>query len=127
MPFFGNLLLAHKEADSVQAQRMLGTINVRKFNNFFPFIYYLLSLNDDSTFKKHNNDAYQLDIHQQVLIPQNNSNSCACFLDLYIYIQNREFHTRLFDKRVNISFNFIRMASYWSNIPRKMFYERTGA
>ena len=27
-PFFGNLILAHKEADWFKAQRKLGTINV---------------------------------------------------------------------------------------------------
>ena len=50
-PFFGNLSLAHKEADWVKAQCKLGTINVQKINNFFWFINVLLSLNDDSTIK----------------------------------------------------------------------------
>ena len=72
-------------------------------------------------------DIYELDIYQQVLIPQNNSNSCASFLDFNIYIENGEFHTRLFDKRDTFSFDFIRMQFYCSNIPSKMFYGRTGA
>ena len=55
-PFFANLFLAHKEADWVKVQRKLGTINVRKMNNFFRFIDDLLSLNDDSTFEKHYKD-----------------------------------------------------------------------
>ena len=37
-PFFANLFLAYKEADWLKAQRKLGTINVRKINNFFRFI-----------------------------------------------------------------------------------------
>ena len=35
---------------------------------------------------------------QLELKKENNSNSCASFLDLYIYIENGEFYTRLFDK-----------------------------
>ena len=56
VPFFANLFLAHKEADRVKVQRKLGTINVRKMNNFFRFIDDLLSLNDDSTFEKYYKD-----------------------------------------------------------------------
>ena len=38
---------------------------------------------------------------------ENNSNSCASFLDIYIYIENGEFHTKLFDKRDNFVTNKI--------------------
>ena len=40
--FFANLFLAHKKADWVETQRKLGTINVRKINNSFPFVDDLL-------------------------------------------------------------------------------------
>ena len=46
---------------------------------------------------------------------ENNSNFCASFLDLYIYIENGEFHTRLFDKRDNFGFDIVRMLFYCSN------------
>ena len=39
---FANLFLAHKETDWVKGKRKLGTINVRKINNSFPFIENLL-------------------------------------------------------------------------------------
>ena len=45
-PIFANLVLAHKEADWVKAQRKLRAINV------WFIIDDLLSLNDYSTFKK---------------------------------------------------------------------------
>ena len=93
--FFANLFLAHKEADWVKAQRMLGTINVRKISNSFRFIDDLLSLNDGSTFEKHYKYIYLTELE---LKKEDNSNSRASFLDLYIYIENGEFHTRLFDK-----------------------------
>ena len=94
-PFFGNFFLTHKEADWVNAQRKLGTINFRKINNFFRFIDDLLSLNDGSTLEKHYKDIYPTELE---LKKKNNSNSGASFLDLYIYIENGEFHIRLFDK-----------------------------
>ena len=83
-PFFANLFLAHKKAKWVKAQRKLGTISVRKINSSFRFIDDLLSLNDDSTFEKHYKNIYPTDIE---LKKENNSNSCASFLDIYIYIE----------------------------------------
>ena len=88
-PFFANLCLLHKEADWVKAQRTLGTISVQNNNKSFRFIDVLLLLHNCSTFEKHCKDIYQIK-------KENNSNSCASFLDLYIYIEDGEFHTRLF-------------------------------
>ena len=93
--FFANFFLALKEADCIKEQRKLGTINVQKINNSFWFIDDLLSLNDDCSFEKHYKDIYPTELE---LKKENNSNSCASFLDLYIYIENGEFHTRLFHK-----------------------------
>ena len=53
---------------------------------------------------------------------ENNSNSCTYFLDLYIYTENGEFHTRLFDTRDNFGFDIVRMLFYCSNTPSKRFY-----
>ena len=44
---------------------------------------------------KHYKDIYPTELE---LKKENNSNSCVSFLDLCIYIENGEFHTRLFDK-----------------------------
>ena len=54
-----------------------------------------LSLNDDSSFEKHYKDIYPTELE---LKEENNSNYCVSFLDVYIYTENGEFHTRLFDK-----------------------------
>ena len=48
-PFFANLSLAHKEADWVKTKCWLGTINVRKINNYIRFINDLLKINGGST------------------------------------------------------------------------------
>ena len=61
-----------------------------KINNSFRFIDDLGSLNDGSTFEKHYKDIYPTELE---LKKENNSNSCASFLDLYIYIENGELHT----------------------------------
>ena len=85
----------------------------------------MLSLNDDSTFEKHYNDIYPTT--ELELKKENNNISCASFLDLYTYIENGEFHTRLFDKRNNFGFDNARMPFYCSSVPRKMFCGSTGA
>ena len=123
-PFFANQFLAHKETDWVKAQRKLGTINVRKINNSFRFIDDLLSLNDNNTFEKHYKDIYPAELE---LKKENNSNSCAAFLVIYIYIENGELHTKLFDKRDNFSFDIVSMPFHCSNVPSKMFYGSIGA
>ena len=122
-PFFANLFLAHKEADWVKTQRKLGTINVRKINNSFRFIDDLLSLNDGITFGKQCKDIYRTDLE----LKKENNNFCASFLDLSIYIENGEFHTRLFDKRDNFGFNIVMTPFYCSNAPSKMCYGSIGA
>ena len=122
--FFANFFLAHKEADWVKAQRKLGTINVQKINNSFRFIDDLLSLNDDSTFEKHYKDIYPTELE---LKKGNNSNSCASFLDICIYIENGEIHTKLFDKRDNFGFEIVTVPFYCSIISSKILYGSTGA
>ena len=57
-------------------------------NDSFWFIDDLLSLNDGSTFEKHYMDIYSTELE---LKEENISNSCASFLDLYIYIENGKF------------------------------------
>ena len=84
----------------------------------------MLSLNDGSTFEKYYKDIYPTELE---LKKENNNNSCASFLDLYIYIEIGDFDTRLFDKRDNFGFDIVRMPFYCSNVPSKMFYESIGA
>ena len=93
--FFANLFLSHKEADWVKVQCKLWTINDRKINNSFGVIDDLRWLNDGSTFEKHYKDIYPTELE----LKKENNNSCASFLDIYIYIENGEFHTKLFDKQ----------------------------
>ena len=84
----------------------------------------MLSLYDDSIFEKHYKDIYPKELE---LNKENNSNSCASFLGIYIYIENGELHCKLFDKRDNFSFNIVRIPFYCCNAPSKMFYGSIGA
>ena len=103
---------AHKEAERVKAKRKLGAINVWKVNNSFPFIDDLLSLNGDNTSEKYNKDIYPTELE---LKKENNNKSCTSFLDMYICIENGEFHTKLFDKQDKFGFNIVRMPFRFSN------------
>ena len=67
----------------------------RKINKSFRVIDDVLSLNDDRNFEKHYKDIYPTELE---LKKENNSNCCASFLDIYMYIENGDFHTKLFDK-----------------------------
>ena len=58
---------------------------------------------------------------------ENNSNSCASFLDIYICIENGEFHTNLFGKRENFDFNIVRIPFYCSNVASKTLHGSIGA
>ena len=57
-----------------------------------------------STFEKDCEDINPTELEMK---KENHSNSCASFLDIYIYIENGEFHTKLFDKQDN--FDIVRM------------------
>ena len=73
---------------------------------------------------KHCKDIYPTELE---LKKENNNNSCAPFLDLYIYIEGEEFHTRLFDRQDNFSFYTVGMPFCCSIVPGKMFYGGIGA
>ena len=123
-PFFTKFFLAHKEAGWVQAQCKLGTISVRKINNSFQFIDELLSVNDDSTLEQQRKDIYPTELEVK---KENNSNSCASFLDIYIYVEKGELQTRLFDKGDNFGVNIVRMPFHCYNFSSKLFYASIGA
>ena len=72
--------------------------------------------NDDSCFEKDYKDIYPTELE---LKKENNSNFYASFLDIYIYIENKEFH--------NVGFDIVRMPFYCSNFPSKMFDWSNGA
>ena len=122
-PFFSNLFLAHKEADWVKAQRKLGTIIVRKFNNSIRFIDDLLALNDASTFEKHYKDIYptELELEKKII-----SILVPLFLIFTFTLKMDNSILNYLTKEV-IGFAIERMPFYCSNLPSKMFFGCIGA
>ena len=59
-------------------------------------------------------------------VKKNNSYFCASFLVTYLYVENGELHTKLFDKRDNFGFDIVRMPFYCSNISSKTFHRNIG-
>ena len=102
---------------------LLDTTSGTYQQDLFRFIDDLLSLND-GTFEKHYKDIYPTELTMK----KENNNSCASFLlDMYIYIKNGEFHTKLFDKPDNLGYIIVTIPFYCSSIPSKMFYGSIGA
>ena len=66
----------------------------RKINKSFRVIDDLLSLNDDRNFEKHYKDIYPTELE----LKKEYNNSCISFLDMYIYAENGELHSKLFAK-----------------------------
>ena len=54
------------------------------------------------------------------------SKSCDSFLDIYVCIENEEFHTKVFDKRDNFVFDIVKIPFYSFIFPNKMFYGKIG-
>ena len=122
-PFFANFFLVHKEAEWVKAQRKLGTINVQKINNSCRFIDDLQSLNYDSTSEKNYKDICPTELE---LKRENNSNSCASFFGIYIYIENGEFPTKFFDNQDKFDFDIVIILFYCSSVSSIMFSDSIG-
>ena len=111
---------------SFKAQCKLGTINDRKINNnSLWFTNDLLPLNDVQYLKKHYKHYKDIYPTELELKKENSSNSCASFLAIYIYIENRESHIKLCGN--NFGFSIVRMPFYCSSIPGKIFYGSTEA
>ena len=75
------------------------------------------------------NEKYHKDIYptELELKKENNSNSYTSFLDIYVYFENGEFHTKEFDIRDNFGFDIVRRLFYCSNVLSKMFHGSIGA
>ena len=66
------------------------------------------------------NDIYPIDLE---IVDTNPTNSCtSTFLDVEISVNNKSFHTKLYDKRRDFSFNVITFPNLRSNVPHKQSY-----
>ena len=123
-PFLANFFLYFYESEWLKVMRKTNNIIARKFGNVFRFIDDLNALNDDGLFEKYHKEIYPVELE---LKKENLVNTKATFLDLDISIVNKQFKTKLYDKRDNFSFSIVRLPFLSSNMPSKMFYSSLGA
>ena len=92
--------------------------------NVFRFIDDLIALNDGLGFLRSFANIYP---QEMVLKQENDGISSATFLDISIRIENKQFITKLYDKRDAFNFSVVRFPHKVSNIPSKMFHSAISA
>ena len=73
----------------------------------------------NNTFDNVKNEIYPSDL---VLNKENATNLSASFLDISITVINREFDTKLYDKRNDFNFNIVNFPFLCGNVPQKHSY-----
>ena len=65
------------------------------------------------------NDIYPSELD---IVKTNDSDQCSTFLDLDIFVANKQFNTKLYDKRRDFKFNVVSFPNLRSNIPNNPTY-----
>ena len=123
-PYFANLFLYRYESRWLNKMKKQNPVLARKFGRVFRYIDDLLAINDGEEFEKHHSDIYPPELE---LKKENTSNSNTSFLELDIQISDRNFSTKLYDKRDAFGFHISRLPFKCSNIPQRMFYSSASA
>ena len=123
-PFFANFFLYFYERQWLLNLKKIDLIKARKFCNTFRFIDDLNVLNGCGEFEQHIPEIYPAEL---ILNRENETDSEASFLDLYIKIVNNKFTFSLYDKRDDFPFTIVRMPFSDSSIPSSVFYSSIGA
>ena len=122
-PFMANLFLYHYESTWLKDLKKTNFNIARKFSNTFRFIDDLNTMNDNGEFENHLKDIYP----EELELKKEHGNNSASFLDLDIEIENKQFKTKLYDKRDAFPFTIVRMPDKSSNMPSKIFKSCIGA
>ena len=123
-PFIANLFLYVYENRFLSELKKTDPAHAQKFRYIFRFIDDPISLNDADEFLNSYKQIYPPEMQLKV---ENLDNQSASFLDLDLKVENREFTSKLFDKRDAFQFSVVRMPYKCSNIPSKMFYSTISA
>jgi len=118
-PFMANLFLYYYERNYINELKKTNVDDARLFCNVFRFIDDLCAINDGGLFDKHHKSIYPPEME---LKKENVAFNEASFLDLDISIQDKQFSSKLFDKRDAFPFAIVRMPYLSSNIPSSIFY-----
>ena len=123
-PFFANLFLFHYESEWLHNMKKSDQCRARKFGIIFRLIDDLVAINDGLEFSKSYSEIYPSEL---ALKKENIDNNKASFLDLEVNLIDKEFHTKLYDKRNAFKFSVVRFPYKCSNIPSKMFFSTISA
>ena len=123
-PFFANLFLYYYESKWLRKIQKSDLSRARKFGSVFRFIDDLLSLNDSGEFSRSLSEIYPEEL---LLNKENVGTLSSSFLDIEIKLSDRQFSSKLFDKRDNFNFSIVRMPDASSTIPSSMVYSSFSA
>ena len=123
-PFFANLFLYYYESKWLRNIQKSDLSRARKFKSVFRFIDDLLSLNDGGEFSRSLSEIYPEELE---LSKENVGTLSSSFLDIHIKLSDRQFSSKLFDKRDNFNFSIVRMPHTSSTIPSAMVYSAFSA
>ena len=123
-PFFANLFLYYYESKWLRKIQKSDLSRARKFGSVFRFIDDLLSINDNGEFSRSLSDIYPAELE---LTKENVGTLSSSFLDIQIDLSDRQFSSKLFDKRDNFNFSIVRMPDASSTIPSSMIYSSFSA
>ena len=123
-PFMANLFLYFYENQYMRNLEKTDNRKARCFGNVFRYIDDLDAMNDGGLFEEFCSEIYP---HELELKKENNENTQATFLDLDIKIKNKQFITKLYDKRDDFPFAIVRMPYLSNNMPRQICYSTIGS
>ena len=118
-PLLANLFLMSYEYDFMGSLAKEKNVHLNLFNSTFRYIDDLISLNN-IVFERYIDKIYPQELS---ITKETQSDMAASYLDLFISVQDGKFHTKLYDKRDDFSFNIVNYPyPVASNIPEKPAY-----
>ena len=119
-PFMANLYLFYYEFKYMEMLTKKDYITARRqYGHIRRFIDDLAALNNSGHLGEHWSEIYPVEL---ILNKENEDDNNASFLDLDISIQDKVFHTQIFDKRDAFNFEIVNYPDISGNIPENPAY-----
>ena len=122
-PFMANLFLYHYESSFLKELKKTDLSRARRFGNVFRFIDDLSAINDGGEFERCYLNIYPVELE---LKKENQGTNNASFLDIDIFIHEKVFSLKLYDKRDAFPFSIVRLPFLSNNMPSRVFYATLG-
>ena len=118
-PLLANLFLMSYEYRFMESLEKDKPFHARLYGFTFRYIDDLISINNP-VFERYLQDIYPAELS---VTKETESDQQASYLDLYIYVEGGQFHTKLYDKRDDFNFSIVNYPYPTdSNIPEKPAY-----